>query len=48
MALQNSNDSVEQDRIVSVRPCWNFRKEAVSYVAQGSLYNLNLENKCSQ
>ena len=34
---------MEQERIVSVRPCWNLRNEPLSYVAAGFPYNLQGE-----
>ena len=36
MARQKASDSAEQERMVSVRPRWNLRVAADSYVAAGS------------
>lgn len=33
MALTKASESVEAERMVSVRPRWNMRREALSYVA---------------
>lgn len=33
MALTKVSDSVDAERMVSVRPRWNMRREALSYVA---------------
>lgn len=33
MPLTKASESVEAERMVSVRPRWNMRREALSYVA---------------
>lgn len=39
-------ESVDAERMVSVRPSLNMRREALSYVAQQCLYSLNTQTKC--
>lgn len=41
MPCVNSCESMEQDRMVSVRPSWKRRSDAVSYVAHGRPCSLN-------
>lgn len=37
MALTKVSESTEAERMVSVRPRWNMRREALSYVAHACL-----------